>query len=137
MAWVGCEVGEGELPERGMRDHTRRDVAYIVGRMAGLASGSVYDHAAGRSISIAGTVEQDAVNVYDYERRVHLSGARSLDGVDVFDHGHRARLQLALRSPGRFVGYDHATNSLFEIRAQGRVVEVFDFQTRRSYAYSV
>ena len=136
MAWVGC-VGWGELPEQGMRDHTRRDVAYIVGRLTGLASGAVYDHAAGRSISIAGTVEQDAVNVYDYERRVRLSGARSRDGLDVFDHGHRTRLQLALRSPGRFVGYDHATKSLFEVRAQGRAVQVFDFQTRRSYAYSV
>jgi len=121
-----------------MKEQTRRGVAYIVGRLAGFSSGGVYDHDARLLVNIAGSVEADAVHVYDYDRGVHLSGERSRNSLVLFDHGHeRARLELALRSPGRFVGYDHSTRSLFEIQAQGRAVEVFDFQTRRSHAYSV
>ncbi len=120
-----------------MRDHTRRGVAYIVGRLAGFPSGAVYDHGAKSWVNIAGQVDPGEVHVYDYDRCAHLSGSQLREGLDLFDHGDRSHLQLTGSGTGRYAGYDHATKSHFSVRTHGRDVEVFDFQTRRSYAYSV
>lgn len=120
-----------------MRDHTRRGIAYIVGRLAGHPSGAVYDYEIGSWTNIAGDVERDRVNVYDYDRHAHLTGSPSHDGLDLFDHGDRAHVQISLRSSGWCVGFDQATRSHFEVRTRGRDVEVFDFETRRFHAYSV
>lgn len=119
-----------------MRDHTRRGVAYIVGRLAGYPSGAVYDHGIRSWTNIAGTVDRDSVHVYDYARQAHLMGSASRDGLDLFDHGDRTHVQLSLR-PSGWCGFDYATKSHFEVRAHGRDVEVFDFQTRRLHVYSV
>jgi len=120
-----------------MKDHTRRSVAYVVGRLAGNPSGVVYDHEIGTRTIIAGDVDRGGVNVYDYDRRARLSGSPTGDGLDLFDHGDRAHVQISLRSPGWCVGFDQATRSHFEVRAHGREIEVFDFETRRTHVYTV
>jgi hypothetical protein len=120
-----------------MRDHTRRGVAYVVGRLAGHPSGAVFDKQLGSWTPIAGHVDYGAVRVYDYERRAHLTGSRFREGLNLFDHADRAHLLLAASGSGRYTGYDHATGSRFEVRAQGRSVEVYDHQTQRLYGYRV
>jgi hypothetical protein len=120
-----------------MRDDTRRGVAYVVGRLAGNASGAVYDHGVGCASNFAGDVDQDVVRVYDYERRAHLSGGRAGGGFSLFDHAAGARIHLSVLGGGRFVGYDYDTKSYFEVRAQARDVEVYDRTTGQRFNYSL
>jgi hypothetical protein len=120
-----------------MREHTRRGVAYVVGRLTGRPSGSVYDHSTRTQAQLAGHVDHGAVHVFDYDRRAHLSGSRFREGISLFDHGDDATVQLAASGPGRYVGFDHGTKSRFEVRTVGRSVEVYDHQTRRLHVYSL
>jgi hypothetical protein len=120
-----------------MRDHTRRGVAYVVGRLAGHPSGAVFDHEISSWTPIAGHVDYGAVRVYDYQRRAHLTGSRFRESLNLFDHADGVHVQLSTSGPGRYTGYDHGTDSRFEVRAHGRSVEVYDHQTRRLYCYSV
>lgn len=120
-----------------MRDHTRRGIAYVVGRLAGHPSGAVYDHAISSGTPIAGHVDYGAVRVYDYERGAHLTGTRFREGLHLFDHADGSHVQLSTSGSGHYRGYDHGTESRFEVRTLGRSVEVYDHQTRRLYCYSV
>jgi hypothetical protein len=121
-----------------MRDHTRRSVAYVFGRLAGHASGAVYDPALRSWVNMAGDVDRNGVHVYDYWRNAHLSGSPTLGGgLELVDHGDGARVRLSLRTSGWCVGYDQQTNSHIEVRARGREVEVFDLETRQFHVYSV
>ncbi len=120
-----------------MRDHTRRGVAYIVGRLAGNPSGSVYDYRLRFSTSMAGSVDREGVHVYDYDRHAHLGGGRSGDGFSLYDDRDRVCILLSVSGPSRFRGYDFGTGSYFEAQVNGRNVEVYDHETRQFHNYGL
>jgi hypothetical protein len=113
--------------------NTRACVAFVAARLiSGLGSSSVYDYSQSRHISIDGSVDQNQVSVYDYDRRCHFGGSPS----SLYDYGRRAHVSLDI-SGRSFSGYDHGDRHHFSGTVTGNSISFYDFGEARYFNYSV
>jgi len=116
-----------------MKAHTRRAVAYVVGRLASnRRSSSVYDYTEARHVNMSGTVTASSVAVYDYDHSCHISGS----GTSLYHYGNRAYVSLSVTNMS-FSGYDYDTRAHFKGKVSGTSVSLYDYETGSYYNYSV
>jgi len=120
-----------------MRDHTRRGLAHVAGRLlSGKSVSHVYDYSRGRYFNIGGKVSSDEVRVYDYERGAHLEGRRNGNHFGLYDYGDSVFIELTMKAD-RFRGYDYQTGSFFDGQVRGNDISLYDYQTAQFYEYSL
>jgi hypothetical protein len=116
-----------------VKAHTRRAVAYIVGRLvAEKDSDSVYDHDADELFSFAGKVSSTAIDVYDYERRCAVVGSPN----SLYHSGNRKAVRLEIRG-NEFSGYDDDTGKPYSGGVKNGLVSIYDSEVSRHFHYSV
>jgi hypothetical protein len=116
-----------------VKAHTRRAVAYIVGRLvAEKDSDSVYDHEAGELFSFGGKISGTAIDVYDYERRCAVGGSLQ----SLYHSGNRKQIRLEIRGY-EFSGHDDDTGKAYSGIVKSGLVTIYDPEVKRHFHYSV
>jgi hypothetical protein len=116
-----------------MKAHTRRAVAYIVGRLVEQKdSDSVYDHDAGELFSFGGKVSSTTVDVYDYERRCAVVGSLHL----LYHSGNKKEVRLEIRG-SEFSGHDDDTGKPYSGSVKNGLVSIYESEGRKHFHYSV
>jgi hypothetical protein len=116
-----------------VKAHTRRAVAYIVGRLVSEKdSDSVYDHEADELFSFGGKISSTAVDVYDYERRCAVGG--SLHAL--YHAGNRKQVRLEIMGH-EFSGYDDDTGKPYSGIVKSGLVTIYDPEVKKHFHYSV
>jgi hypothetical protein len=120
-----------------MNAHTRRAVAYIVGRLASdsAATGVSDLSESNRRYRFSGRVNTEEVNVYDHDESCHVAGAPS----SLYHFGNRAHIELAMNG-AQFSGYDfdsahHFNGSVQDKRV--RVVRLYDSEHDGDFLYEL
>lgn len=120
-----------------MKDHTRRAVAYIAGRLVcGTGSSSVYDYDSSKRFDFSGQISPTDVSVYDYEQRCYISGSGSSGSYSLFHRGNGKHITLNIEG-GQFNGYDHDTRKQFTGRVSGNSVSIYDYEHSKYFNYSI
>jgi hypothetical protein len=116
-----------------MNPRTRACVAYVAGtKISGSSSGSIYDYAQAKNLSISGQVDGQYVNVYDYERKCYVSGMLP----NLFDYGSGAPVSVEV-SGQNFSGYDYSTKHHFSGSVSGNSVSLYDHGESKYFRYTV
>jgi hypothetical protein len=117
-----------------MEDSARAAIAYIAGRLVtGRQTSHVYDYGRGSHASLGGSVTNDRVQVYDYDRSCHISGRPAT----LYDYGRSCHVQLKVAATGRFSGYDYGSSSHFNGRVSGRSISVYDYEMSSHFNYQL
>jgi hypothetical protein len=104
--------------------------------ISGRRTSTVYDYASGQYFNIGGSISAQRVNVYDYQRGVHIGGHGNGARFSLYDYGDRGRIQLKVEGR-RFTGYDYMTGTHFSGRVNGHGVQLYDYGNGQFYNYSV
>ncbi len=82
-----------------MKSHTRSAVAYIAGRIISkIDGGSIYDHSRAIYANIGGTIDEDSVQVYDYDLGCHISGDRNGFKCSLYHYGDGHHIDLNIKA---------------------------------------
>lgn len=116
-----------ELIETGptMIADRERAVAYVAGRLtSGSHSHLIREQGSGKLLVMSGDVSADRIHFYDFECRGYVSG-HSFKGRLIIFHAHdNATTELVPAAPGRYTGYDLASQRWFAISVTGKNVSV-------------
>ena len=115
-----------------MKDHTRRAIAYIVGRLAGPDGSSVYDYSVSKHFNFSGNVSQESVSVYCYDQKCHIGGSVG----NLYHHGNKKHIGLNYRE-GTFDGYDYDSSKHYSGTVSGNSVSIYDHEHSKHFNYGV
>lgn len=116
-----------------MHPNTRACVAFVAAKLiSGGGSSSVYDYSQSRHISIGGSVDQDQVAVYDYDRGCHFSGTPP----GLYDYGRGVHVSLNING-NQFSGYDYGDGHHFSGTVNGNSISIYDYGESAHFSYSV
>lgn len=120
-----------------MQNHTRRTIAYIVGRLiSDDASATVYDYSSFKHFSFGGDVSLSQITIFDYDKQCQISGLGSLDSINLYHFGNRNHIFLNIEET-HFNGFDYDTNSHFSGDVMGKSVSIFDYEHNAYFNYSI
>jgi hypothetical protein len=112
---------------------TRICIAFIVGRIISAKMAShIYDYLESRYISIGGSVINNNVNIYDYDRGCYFSGIIP----NLYDYGTRAHVQLKING-NQFSGYDYNDGHHFSGSISGNSITIYDYGQSKYFSYSI
>lgn len=118
-----------------MKHEVRAMVAYVVSRLVcGGESSFVFDASGLGHRSMAGTVSEKCVNVYDYTARCHLTGTSSGGWFALYHHGAKAHMTLRLTGES-FRGFDHGEGRGFHGVVRGPRVLLLDQAENRGFSF--
>jgi hypothetical protein len=102
-----------------------RAVAYVAGRLSsGSHSHLIREQGSGKLRLMSGEVSADHVHFYDFEGCGYVSG-RSFNGRLIIFHARDdATMELIPAAPGRYTGYDRASQRWFAVAVTGTSVSV-------------
>src|SRR5260370_24568435 len=84
---------------------TKASIAYVAGRLlSGKETTSIYDYSQSKHILFSGTVNQQAVNVYDHARGCHFGGTWDGTTFNLYDYAGKHHVSLTLKHD-EFRGY--------------------------------
>jgi hypothetical protein len=92
---------------------------------------SVYDYARSRYVTISGSVGNESVALYDYERSCHFSGSFT----SLYDYGRSCHISINING-SHFSGYDYGVGCHFNGTVSGNSVSVYDYEDGAYYNYS-
>jgi hypothetical protein len=116
-----------------MKHHTRRSVAYIVGRaISGKTSSSLYDYSTSKYYPFSGSVDNHSVSIYDYTQKCFVSGSIS----SVYHYGNSKHVSLKV-SGDTFSGYDYDEGKNFSGTVNGGSISFYDYGTSSYFNYSL
>lgn len=119
--------------EKVMNCGTRVCIAFIVGRIISAKMAShVYDYSESRHISIGGSVIDNDVNIYDYDRGCYFSGKMP----SLYDYGTGAHVQLKING-NQFSGYDYNDGHHFSGSVSGNSITIYDHGESKHFSYSI
>jgi len=109
-----------------MRDHTRRVIAYIVGRVVRRESlSSIYDQALSRHFAFGGELSEESVFIYDHEQKCHISGSGTEGRYSLYHFGNGKHISLKVSDDG-FEGYDHDSGMRFSGSVKEKSISIND-----------
>jgi len=130
-----------------VKEHTRRAVAYIVGRLVtDTHSGTVYDYSAKAYFSFSGEVSPSQIAVYDSMVRCGINGAEgngggiiplgkpSLREFFLYHYGNAKHLSVEITG-GRFQGYDYDSGRHYSGFVNGNLITLFDYEFLMRFNY--
>jgi hypothetical protein len=100
--------------------------------ISGSAGSSVYDYSRLRHLNISGSIDENAVGVYDHERSCPFSGTLP----NLYDYGTKAHLTLTIKG-NSFDGYDYGGKHHFSGSVSGSSVSIYDYGEERHFSYSL
>ena len=117
-----------------MNPNTRALVAAAAARIVsgGGQVGAVYDYSQSRHIQLSGSINDDQVSLYDYDRGCHFSGS----GGSLYDYGRSSHVSLQV-SGNNFSGYDYGDGHHFTGSVSGKSVSIYDYGESSHFSYSV
>ena len=120
-----------------MKPHTRRAIAYIVGRLvSGKESTAVYDYDAAKHFSFSGAVAPGACSVYDYERECYIASPEGGGAEALFHHGNDKYVSLEIVGEN-FEGYDNDSERHFGGTVTEQSIALFDREDGRYHNYAI
>lgn len=109
-----------------MDSHKKSTIVYIAGRfITGKRSTVIYETFQSKYAMVDGTVEEDRVNVYDFQRKCYIDGIKVDGKYQLYDHGEDCQIELEMTG-NQFRGYDYGTRCYFNGEAKGDVIYLFD-----------
>jgi hypothetical protein len=116
-----------------MNDHTRRAVAYIVGRLiSGRDATTVYDYKASKHFHFSGDAQKSTCNIYDYDQRCYITGTPN----SLYHYGNRKHITLQVTGTS-FNGYDYESAKHFSGTVNGQSISLYDYDGGQHYNYSL
>ncbi len=94
---------------------------------------SVYEHETRGYSRTSVSVRGNDANGFDYDHNCRISG--SLPSMQ--HHGTGARLQLAPKRLGAYIGFDHDTASYFTVKVSCDRICLFDCRERTHFTFTV
>ncbi len=132
----------GFLKGEDVKEHTRRAVAYIVGRLiTDMHSGAVYDYSAKAHYPFSGEVSASRIEVYDCMARCAVNGGESGGGnyplreFFLYHYGNAKHLSVEMRGNGRFEGFDYDSERHYSGFVNGNLITLFDYEFLMRFNY--
>ncbi len=120
-----------------MKPHTRRSIAYIVGRLiSGKSTSYIYDYLESKYFCFGGNVSMGDVSIYDYELRRHISGNGSNGSFSLYHYGNNRHIQLTLDG-AHFNGYDYDVGKHFSGNVSENSISLYDYEHSKYFNYSI
>jgi hypothetical protein len=120
-----------------MKQYQRAALALAVFKLeSNNSKDDIYDHKTSKYLSISGDVNQNEINLYDYDRGVHFDGKLEGDEFSLYDYGHGEFISLKKTSLGKYEGYHYGSSNFYEIDVQGNSVSFYDYGTGQYYNFS-
>lgn len=121
-----------------MKSNTRACIACIAGCIIlNKKSLSVYDYSQRKYVNISGNVDNQCVNIYDYEQMCHISGNSNGVGFSLYHYGDSHHIDIKIDGNG-FNGYDYGSSAHFSGQVSGNgSVSVYDYEKSSYFNYSV
>ena len=120
-----------------MNANTRACIAAAAGCLiSGIEYPSVYDYHQSKYISIDGTVSEDSVHLFDYDRQCYFTGVGVDGSYSLHDFGDDSRLCLDIVG-NEFSGVDFESGNHYSGYVNQGYVALFDHGKRQYFKYSV
>lgn len=124
------ETGRAMIADR------ERAVAYVAGRLnSGSHSHLIREQASGKLLMMSGEVSADHVHFYDFECCGYVSGHSFNGRLIIFHARDNATTELIPAAPGRYTGYDLASQRCFAVTVTGKTVSVTGMVESREGRY--
>lgn len=124
-----------------VKEHTRRVVAYIVGRLVtDMQSATVYDYSAKTHFPYSGEVSASRIAVYDCMVRCNINGGESSAGKSplreffLYHYGNAKHLSVEITG-GRFQGFDYDSGRHYSGSVNGNLITLFDYEFLMRFNY--
>ena len=120
-----------------MKPNVRACVAYVAGSLiSGRSSSSVYDYSQGKHISISGSVDARAVNIYDHDQGCNFGGNGSNGDFSLYHYGDSHHVSLKIQG-NNFNGYDYGHSCHFSGTVNAGNISLYDYETGSHFNYSL
>lgn len=89
---------------------------------------AIFDYQFRKYLQFSGTLTSNSINLYDHERSGHLAGNINQQANNLFDYPTRKFIQLKRSNENKFEGYDYELGYHFIININGNHIQFFDYQ---------
>lgn len=122
-----------------MNPNTRACIVYVAGRIIlKTKASSVTDFDQGKILIIDGEVEENKVEIYDFDRNCNFCGELQGNTWDLYDYGDSYHNRITLEFSARqFEGYDYGASCNFSGDVDGDDVSLYDFGESRMFLYNI
>ena len=119
-----------------MQERTRVKVAATVAA-ASLNSQvlKVIDLDAGQEYAVRAMMRHGRIDGFDYQTEHHFKGM-SDQSLNFYDYETKAHVQLKLTGR-KILGFDLKSNTAFNGQVHGRLVSLYDYETKQAYRLTV
>jgi hypothetical protein len=106
--------------------------AAVIAHSSGRQVASVYDHTAKEELVLQAHALGDRVACYDGTGDRHLAGALP----NLSWSSERIAVYLSRTGPGEYRGFDHGSETHFDVRPDGLLAQLYDHGAASWFAYS-
>ncbi|UCG77226.1 MAG: hypothetical protein JSV21_06420 [Nitrospirota bacterium] len=120
-----------------MKDHTRRAIAYIAGRLISRESSTtVFDYSCFKYFSFVGEMNLENISVFDYENQCLIRGFGSTGSINLYHYGNKSHIYLNIEDK-HFNGFDYQTGTHLSGDVDDRAIKIFDYEFDTNFNYSI
>jgi hypothetical protein len=122
-----------------MKDHTRRAVAYIAGRLAtDKYSSSLHDHSVSKDFTFEGSISPTSVSIFDYQKKCKITGPGDAGSYTLLHHGNYKEVILKFEmATNEFSGYDDDSKTNYTGKVEGNSISIYDQEHSQLFTYSL
>jgi hypothetical protein len=120
-----------------MNPNTRACIAYVAGRLISKKeASSVTDFDRGKILIVDGEVQENKVEIYDFDSKCNFCGEGKGNTWNLYDYGGSHNITLKI-SAKQFEGYDYGASCNFSGDVDDDNVSLHDYGESKMFLYNI